>query len=202
MLLRFNQGEVKKMKTILFFLFLCLSLATLATLATMTGCGYRVLNQYPSWPKGIRKIYVETIRNQTSEPGLDKIFTEALIQELWHWDRVRVVNRTQAQAILYGVINEYVADEPLSFDRDRAIREYQLTIRLDLRMKDASTGTVIWQEGGMTAQGDYRFFMDDLARTRSQENQAQQKAARDLAARLLDQQFTGQQFTGQQFTGP
>jgi len=122
---------------------------------------------------------------------MDKIFTDALIQELWHWDKVHVVNRDEAQAILSGVINEYAADQAISFDRDRTIREYRLTIRLNLRLEDASTGKIIWQEKGITTQGDYQFFKDDLARTRSRENQARQKAAADLAARLLDHQFTG-----------
>jgi len=156
----------------------------------LSGCGYRLLDQYPSWPEGVRKVYVATIRNRTTEPGLDKIFTDALTQEFWHWDNVRVVNRDDAQAILSGVIDEYAASQPLSFDRDRTIREYRLTIRLNLRLEDASTGKTLWQESGITAQGDYQFFKDDLARTRSGENQARQKAAADLAARLLDRQFT------------
>jgi hypothetical protein len=162
------------------FFFICL---------TLTGCGYRILA--PSWPEGISKIYVETNRNQTTEAGMDKIFTDALIQEFWHWGRVRIVNRDEAQAILSGIINDYAAAQPLSFDRDRTIREYRLTIRLNLRLQDASTGKTIWQENGITTQGDYQFFKDDLARTRSQENQAQRKAAADLAGRLLDHQFTG-----------
>jgi outer membrane lipopolysaccharide assembly protein LptE/RlpB len=157
----------------------------------LTGCGYRVLDQYPCWPEGIRKIYVETIRNQTSEPGLDKVLTDALIQEFWHWDKVRIVNRDEAQAILTGIINKYAADQPLSIDRDRTIREYRVTISLNLRLKSASTGKTLWQENGITAQEDYQFFKDDLARTRSQENQARQKASADLARRLLDQRFTG-----------
>lgn len=176
---------------ILLSLCLCVFVVALSFLISLAlgGCGYRVLA--PSWPEGIRKIYVENIRNQTTEPGMDKIFTDALIQELWHWDKVHVVNRDEAQAILSGVINEYAADQAISFDRDRTIREYRLTIRLNLRLEDASTGKIIWQEKGITTQGDYQFFKDDLARTRSRENQARQKAAADLAARLLDHQFTG-----------
>lgn len=134
---------------------------------------------------------METIRNQTTEPGIDKLITDALIQELWHWDKVRVVNREQAQAILSGAIKEYAAFQPLSFDRDRVIREYQVTIRLDLQMEDVSTGKTLWQEKDITISGDYQFFQNDLARTRSQEHQAQQKAAVDMARKLLDQKFTG-----------
>ncbi|MEW5803231.1 MAG: LptE family protein [bacterium] len=158
----------------------------------LTACGYRILEKPLSWPESIRLIYVETIRNQSMEPGLDTVFTDALIQEFWHWGTtVRIVNRDEAQAVLSGVIHEYAADQSLSFDRDHNIREYRLTIRADLYMEEISTGKTIWQEKDIVIQGDYQFFKDDLARTRTKEYQARQKAVRDLARRLLDQRFMG-----------
>lgn len=163
----------------------------MAMTIALSSCGYRISNRYPAWPEGIRAVHIETIRNQTTEPGLDKTITNALIQEFWHWDRVRVVNRSEAQAILSGAITGYGADEPLSFDRDRNVREYRLTIHLDLHLEEAATGKTIWQENGITIQADYQFFQNDLATTRAQENRAQQKAAQDMARRLLDKRLRG-----------
>ncbi|MEW6378131.1 MAG: LptE family protein [bacterium] len=168
-----------------------LALFNLVTIGALSGCGYRILNQYPAWPEGIRRVHIETISNQTTEPGLDKTITNALIQEFWHWDRVRIVNRPEAQAILSGVITGYGADEPLSFDRDRNVGEYRLTIHLDLHLEEVATRKIFWQAKDITIQGDYQFFQNDLATTRAQENRAQQKAARDMARKLLDERFRG-----------
>jgi|GEM_PF-3178363 len=185
-----NKMDCKIPPVVRIFTPLRLPLLSLAAAVTITlsggGCGYRIMGQYPLWPEGIRKVYVETIRNQTAEPELDKIMTEALVQEMWHQDAVQIVNRPQAQAILGGVITGYQADQPISFDRNRNIRQMRLTIHLDLQLEEVSTKKILWQEKGLTIQEEYQFFKDDLATTRSRKRQAQQKAAQDLAKRLLD----------------
>lgn len=149
------------------------------------------MRTFPSWPDEVQKVYVKTLHNQTKEPGLEAIVTDALIQEFWHWNKVKVVNRSEAEAVLSGTITDYIADQPLSFDQDRNIREYELSIHLDMQLKEASTGKIFWQKKGEIIESSYQYFKNDLAETRAEEKKAQMKAAQNLAKRLLDENFTG-----------
>jgi len=122
---------------------------------------------------------------------LDHIVTDALIREFWHWDKVKVVNRPEAEAVLSGVITNYIADRPLSFDQDRNIREYELSIHLDIQLKELTTRKIFWQKKDEIIDVSYQYFKNDLAETRAEEKRAQIKAAQDLAKRILDTNFTG-----------
>ena len=117
--------------------------------------------------------------------------TDALIQEFWRWNKVRVVNRPEAQAILSGVITHYSADQPLSFDRDRQIREYELSIHVDIQLEDVSSGEIFWLIKDQIVKESFPYFEYDLAETRAQEKKAQMKAAETFAKKLLDKSFTG-----------
>lgn len=155
------------------------------------GCGYQMMRTFPSWPEDVQKVYVKTLQNQTKEPGLEAVVTDALIREFWHWDKVKVVNRPEAQAVLSGLITNYSANRPLSFDRNRNIREYELTIHLDVRLEEASTGEIFWLKKDEAIRESFPYFENDLAETRAEEKRAQVKAAQNLAKRLLDISFTG-----------
>ena len=163
----------------------------LISFSVSPGCGYQIMRSFPSWPENIRKVYVKTLQNQTTEPGLEAIVTDAFIKEFWRWDKVKVVNRPEADAVLSGKITNYTADRPISFDQDRNIREYELRIHLDMQLKELSTGKILWHKKGETIEVNYQYFKNDLAETQGEEKRAQMKAAQDLAKRLLDKNFTG-----------
>lgn len=170
---------------------LVVCLICLISIALSIGCGYQMMRSFPSWPENVRNVYVKTIQNQTKEPGLEAIITDALIREFWRWDKVKVVNRPEAEAVLSGEITNYIADRPLSFDQDRNIREYELSIRVNIQLTELSTGKIFWQIKDEMIEGSYQYFTNDLAETRAEEKRAQIKAAQDLAKRLLDKNFTG-----------
>lgn len=170
---------------------LIFSLICLFSIAISIGCGYQMVRSFSSWPEGIRKVYVKTFQNQTKEPGLEAIITDALIREFWRWGKVKVINRSEAEAVLSGVITNYSADQPLSFDQDRNIREYELIIHLDIQLQETSTGRIFWRKKNRLVRESFPYFASDLAETRAEEKRAQLKAAEDLAKELLDKSFTG-----------
>jgi len=165
--------------------------ACLIFFALSIGCGYQMMRSFPSWPENVQKVYIKPLQNQTKEPGLDAILTDALIRELWHWDKVKVVNQPEAEAVLSGAITNYIANRPLSFDQDRNIREYELSIHVDIQFKKLSTGKIFWQKKDKIIETSYQYFNNDLAETRAEEKRAQIKAAQDLAKILFDKNFTG-----------
>ena len=150
-----------------------------------------MMRSFPCWPEEVQKVYVKTFQNQTKEPGLEAIVTDAFIREFWHWKKVKVVNRPEAEAILSGQITNYIADRPLSFDQYRNIREYELSIHLDMQLKEASTEKIFWQKKDEIIEASYQYVKNDLAETKAEEKRAQIKAAQDLAKKLLDKNFTG-----------
>lgn len=170
---------------------LCRLIICLVSYALSIGCGYQMMRSFPSWPEEVQKVYVKTFQNQTKEPGLEAIVTDALIKEFWHWNKVKIVNRPEAEAVLSGKITNYIADRPLSFDQDRNIREYELSIHLDIQLKEASTGKIFWQKKDEIIKASYQYFKNDLAETKAEEKRARIKAAQDLAKKLLDKNFTG-----------
>lgn len=170
---------------------LIICLICLTSFSLSIGCGYQMMRSFPSWPENVRNVYVKTIQNQTKEPGLEAIITDALIREFWRWDKVKVVNRPEAEAVLFGKIINYTANRPLSFDQDRNIREYELSIRVNIQLKELSTGKIFWQKKDEIIEASYQYFKNDLAETKAEEKRAQIKAAQNLAKRLLDKNFTG-----------
>ena len=165
--------------------------ACILSFALSIGCGYQMMRSFPSWPKNIQKVYVTTFQNQTKEPGLEAIITDAFIKEFWHWNKVKVVNRPEAEAVLSGQITNYIADRPLSFDQYRNIREYGLSIHLDMQLKEASTEKIFWKKNDEIIEASYQYIKNNLAETKAEEKRAQIKAAQDLAKKLLDKNFTG-----------
>ena len=150
-----------------------------------------MVRSFPSWPENIQTVYVKTFQNKTTEPGLEALITDALIREFWHWNKLEVVNRSEAEAVLSGTITEYIADRPLSFDQDRNIREYELSIRVNVQLKELATGNIFWEKKGEIIRVSYQYFRNDLAETRGEEKRAQIKAVHDLAKSLLDKNLTG-----------
>ncbi|MGA1875484.1 MAG: LPS assembly lipoprotein LptE [bacterium] len=161
------------------------------SLAAVLGCGYRMVQPFVHWPEGVRKVYVENIRNRTNEPGLEATLTEAFIQEFWGWQDLEIVNRAEAEAVFSGEVTQYTADRPLSFDQDQNIREYEISLHVDIQLTEVATGRILWQEEDRIARESYQYFQDDLSRTRAEERRAQVKAAQDLARELLDRGFMG-----------
>lgn len=165
------------------------TLGNLVLILGLTGCGYHLLHSDALWPENVQKLYVDPLLNRTREPDLELTVTEAIIQELWRWNQIKVVPRSEAEGILSGQVSEYVADKALSFGRDRTIREYELTFHLKLWLKDISTEKIIWQVDKVVAREWYQYVEGDLAQTRAQEELARKKAAQEAARQMFEAVF-------------
>lgn len=75
-------------------------------LFALTGCGYTLQGtRNPLAQVGIEKIYVKTFKNSTFRPGIEQMFTTAMIREFEKSQVFHLVTREEhADAILSGEI--------------------------------------------------------------------------------------------------
>jgi hypothetical protein len=95
-------------------------------------------------PPGLNSIAIPTFKNGTYEPGIEVQFTQAFLREFILDKRVNVVDRTQADSLLEGIITDFRIYS-VSYDRSGLALEYQTTVVLDLTLKDR-TGKVLWEQ--------------------------------------------------------
>ena len=74
----------------------------------LTACGYQFQGEKnPFQELGIRRIYVTEFRNETFRPGIEHLFTSAMVRELEKSKIfVLVDSKSKADAILSGVVTE------------------------------------------------------------------------------------------------
>lgn len=130
----------------------------------LAGCGY---NQKAILPNDIKTIYVDTVKNAIPvdelyayQPGVEIDISNAIVKRLNQDGNLKVVPREQADAVLESYLIAYTQGG-VRFTRLERIAEYRLYITLALRLINAKTGAVIWEEPKMTGDADYEVEESD-----------------------------------------
>ena len=104
-----------------------------AACVALTAVACRVTyfeRQLPDW---VSRVYVPMVVNETFEPGLEELVTNAFVEELLADGRIQAVRRSQCDAIARVTLHDYteVVEE---FDSDdiASIKRLQLTLSLKL----------------------------------------------------------------------
>jgi outer membrane lipopolysaccharide assembly protein LptE/RlpB len=135
-------------------------LALCASVFLLQACGYQFQGRRnPLKELGVERIYVEQFRNETYRPGVEQLFSSAMIREIQKSRAFTLVDdRTQADAVLTGVIT--TADSLISSPRQVNIRdprtgqsikqldvaaEYNAVVQCDVRLTDRD-GRVIFSQ--------------------------------------------------------
>jgi len=145
----------------------------------LSGCGY---TRQTVLPRNIKTIYVETVKNKLDmekvyayQQGLEMDITNAVIRRLQEDGTVKVSKQDTADAILKTDLLAY-EQEGLRYNQLEEVKEYRLFIVVKIRLVDAKTGDLIWEEPNFT--GDNEYYVSDVSSI------AEQKAALDVVARL------------------
>ena len=157
-------------------------IAILAVLVPLVcaGCaGYRLGT---TLPPGVRSVYVPAFVNETEEPQVDTVATQATIREFQRDGTVELADAGRADANLFVTVTGYKLT-PLRYDRDRAktTREYRLVLTAKLEFKRAETGEVLVSR---KVQGDTDFEL--LGNLASAKIDALPDAADDLAHDIVE----------------
>jgi outer membrane lipopolysaccharide assembly protein LptE/RlpB len=114
----------------------------LLSIAVISGCGYQMVGRETHIPPGLNSIAIPTFVNKTFEPGIEVPFTQAFLREFILDQRVKVVDRSEADCILEGVMKSFTIYS-VSFDQSGLVLEYQTTVVMDVTLKKR-TGETLW----------------------------------------------------------
>ena len=117
---------------------------TFLSFLLFTGCGYRMVGKETHVPPGLTSVAIPTFANQTFEPGIEVPFTQGFLREFIQDRRVKVVDRSQADSVLEGVIKS-LQIYSVAYDPSGLATEYQTTVVIDLILKKRN-GETLWVE--------------------------------------------------------
>lgn len=133
---------------------------TIIILTVLTACGYR-LGTGGTVPGGIQRIHISSMDNPTRDPGLETLFTNALIDEFIRKTDVIISNQEQADAVLAGKITS-LQTRIASRQALRSIRERRITGTISLELINQKDGSLIWSAEKISAAQTYRVTEDVL----------------------------------------
>jgi hypothetical protein len=155
----------------------------LLPLLTLVGCaGYTLGPTKPAHLSEVTKIAVPTFENETLEPRLAVLVTNAVIKQLQVDGTYQIVNRDQADAVLEAKISD-VDKSQWRAVRNNTLRTSELLVRLrtDYKLKD-SAGTALHQGRVL---GESYLVIDP--NWQLSEHQAMEEAAQRIAATLVSE---------------
>jgi hypothetical protein len=159
------------------------------------GCGYRPLGApralEGSTSENAARLEVPTrlavlaLRNDSPEPWLDRIVTEALRRELDARGAIDLVNNpASADLVVRGRVRP-LAIQSRSFSSFVAALEYSVTIVLDLELV-RSSGDVVQLDTAMLTETDIYLASADIETTRTHKLEALRRLSDLLAGRIAD----------------
>lgn len=126
--------------------------ALLAAILVATGCGYTLRSTLPAH---IQTVAVPVFKNRTAQPGVENFITRAVADAFATNGRLRVVKPEQADAVLDGEITGYQVDS-VAFDPAANVRQYRLTVTMNLRFRDVRDNKVLYARNGVQERADFR----------------------------------------------
>lgn len=163
--------------------------------ATFSSCSYHFQGaKNPLKELGVEKVYIASFENTTFRPGLEQLFSTAMIREFQKYGNFKVVNsETEADAILTGNIT--AADSGISnmksFDIGKSINvgsEFVASVNCTVELTD-KFGRVIFSQNigsSKTYSGALRSTPGDSGATVPLINESEQRIAiQFLASQMM-----------------
>jgi hypothetical protein len=126
----------------------------------LCGCGYSLAGQGSNLPEDIKKIFVETLANETSRSQVEQILTQSIAEEMVTRRRFNVVNSAaEADAVLRGKVIEFSV-RPLNFDEEGLADNFEISATLDMVFERNPVpgeveGEVVWNNPRYVFRKDY-----------------------------------------------
>lgn len=148
--------------------------------ALLFGCGYAPVAHSPGI--GVRTLFVEPLVNRTTEPFLDSIVTNSLVERFGRDSRLRLVKRrADAEAVLSGDVAAYHRTS-ISYDSSDKIREYRSTMTINVAVRRNADGKTLWKNAVSWTEDSQN--SSDLGVQQDNETSAIQKIGERLAEQL------------------
>jgi hypothetical protein len=118
------------------------------------GCGYHFAGTGNRLPPEIKTMSFGTLQNATREVGIDKQLREALEDEVSSHGRLEVVSSGTGDAILSGIVRDYLS-RPVAFSAQDEALQYEASISVDLELRRRRDGKLLWKTVGQREIQDY-----------------------------------------------
>ena len=158
---------------------LLLPLVPLCVMMCVAGCGYRVGAVNPDDP--IKKIYIPSVKNYTTEPGIEARATSKIVSAFQIDGTYLIVDENDADAILEIELTSFNRSA-LRYDKQDVTSEYRLTIGSELMLRDAKTRRLLWHASRV--EGEEAFFV--TVNLPSAQRLAIPLALDDLATKIVE----------------
>jgi hypothetical protein len=162
--------------------------------AGSAGCGYHFSRTGEPVGTDITSLAVPLMKSTSSLPGFEADFTRVIREEFISHARIPIVSESEAYAVLQGKVYRIETDPYTFSSTQTSVRgktvEYDVTsarwisITVDFKLVERSTGKVIWQEKGMKERAWYYVTADPLA-----DQYYQRKAVEEMADRLAKRAY-------------
>ena len=109
-------------------------------------------------PSHVRTVAVIPFENLTSVAEVQEELTNALRSQLRDRLGLREAAEVRASALVRGTIQRYEADIPIGYsatNKSQTSARRQLQISIDIEVIDQVTGKTLWQQKGLTKDGQY-----------------------------------------------
>jgi len=157
------------------------ALVVAAATLLLAGCGYSLRG---SLPEHIRTVAVPVFTNKTETPAVENFLTRAVVDAFVTSGRLKVVRPEEADSILEGEIVGYQLNS-LSYDSQANVREYRLTVTLNLQFRDVRQNVMLWRQEGVQQKADFR-VPGQVSQTISSEASALRLAAVDIGRAIVN----------------
>lgn len=152
------------------------------------SCGYRFAEKGAHLPSSVTSISIPVFENKTMEPVIEEEITPAVIREFIKDRRLQVVDKSQADVVLYGSITAY-SESPLSFDTNQNVLENRIAITVHFKLLQASSNNIL-MEKDVTKTAEYRVNSDVMV-TRAGRYSAIKELSTILAEEITDRMLGG-----------
>jgi lipopolysaccharide assembly LptE-like protein len=109
-------------------------------------------------PSTLKTVAVLPFDNRTGEPALTQEVFTALQSAVGPRLGLRPANEAQADAIVRGEITSYEPDIPLSYQAGQgqvSVTRRRVQITVNVEIFDTHAGKALWQQNGLTVDGEY-----------------------------------------------
>ncbi len=148
-----------------------------------TGCGYHFRRGESLAPE-VKNIFIEIVRNNTRESGIEKYFTSSLYDEFTKSNILKPVSKENADAVLETTLISYSVG-PVFFDPNNMAIEYRINIKIRAVLRDKNS-MIIFDSGEISEEDNYFVAEKNVIDIKRNEYEALEIIARNTAEEIHD----------------
>ena len=158
-------------------------LVVLAALA-LSGCGYSFV-RYGSGLGDVRRVAIRGLANDSFEPGVETLVSEALAREFLRRGALRLVDTPETADLVIGGAVKSIEVRRRSFSSILFALEYEVRMELALTLARRD-GTPVAIDANALTESERYLASSDLEVTRTNRQEALRRLAGILAGRVHD----------------